>query len=481
MKGFLTHLVSYPHPILRFKDVLPHHCEDYIEKIMSSDASNSWKYDHIHVLQKLFQYRGVMKDGLVIDPLKGELAANIVSRNAGSSFESKTQIIPEEILGPLVRESLQYVDQLADYLLDASDKMQQVRMGKTRGHIEYSRTRCLHQHSSSVYPLAGTRLEHGLRSLRKLSKELECLQTACFVLIAFATGMRLSELLSLREGCCEVETQSGRPDLVWIHSRVFKMQGLPDGRKAKWLGGPLCAKAVQVLEQLGRSVRAVEVKGGGDDVARRFVAQLKDVFAEVGLDRRDAVLFQVVVDVQLLADHRLALGDGSCADPLADGEHGGAGLVGGARPVDLAAGALDVRRERFEIEVEIGERVVLDLLTDLAQPLELRQGGDSGGAAGGELRACASQRLLQAGVRHGVRGVALEVRTGREHRHPPGPFQCNHPPRRRQGAEGRAPAFVLDWHFSSCASGVMVAAIYPRQSRVAARAWRRAEAVRFVS
>ncbi len=255
MKGFLTHLVSYPHPILRFKDVLPHHCEDYIEKIMSSDASNSWKYDHIHVLQKLFQYRGVMKDGLVIDPLKGELAANIVSRNAGSSFESKTQIIPEEILGRLVRESLQYVDQLADYLLDASDKMQQVRMGKTRGHIEYSRTRCLHQHSSSVYPLAGTRLEHGLRSLRKLSKELECLQTACFVLIAFATGMRLSELLSLREGCCEVETQSGRPDLVWIHSRVFKMQGLPDGRKAKWLGGPLCAKAVQVLERLGRSVR----------------------------------------------------------------------------------------------------------------------------------------------------------------------------------------------------------------------------------
>ena len=135
-----------------------------------------------------------------------------------------------------MRESLQYVDQLADYLLDASDKMQQVRMGKTRGHLEYSRTRCLHQHSSSVYPLAGTRLEHGLRSLRKLSKELECLQTACFVLIAFATGMRLSELLSLREGCCEVETQSGRPALVWIHSRVFKMQGRARRSQGKVVG-----------------------------------------------------------------------------------------------------------------------------------------------------------------------------------------------------------------------------------------------------
>jgi len=255
LRQFITHLVGYPHPILRFKDVLSHHCDDYIEKILSSDASNSWKYDHIHILQKLFQYRGVMTAGLVIDPLKGELAANLASRNAGSNFESKTEIIPEGILGPLVRASLQYVDQFAGYLLDASDKMQQVRMGKTSGRIEDSCTRCLRQHSASAYQLAGTRLEKGLRSLRQLSREVSCLQTACFVLIAFATGMRLSELLSLREGCCKTETRRGQPALVWVHSRVFKMQGVPDGRKAKWLGGPLCAKAVRVLERLGRGVR----------------------------------------------------------------------------------------------------------------------------------------------------------------------------------------------------------------------------------
>jgi integrase len=255
MKLLLVHLASYPHPILRFKDVLPHHCEDYIEKILSSDATSAWKYAHIHILQKLFQYRHVMKDGLVIDPLKGELAANIASRNAGSSFESKTQIIPEEVLGPLVRGALQYVGQFAGYLLDACDKLQKIRNGKRPGHVAYHRTRCLQQHSASAYQLAGTRLEHGLHSLRQLSKELEYLQTACFVLIAFATGMRLSELLSLRAGCCKTETKPGQPDLVWLRSRVFKMQGVPDGRKATWLGGPLCAKAVHVLQQLGRSVR----------------------------------------------------------------------------------------------------------------------------------------------------------------------------------------------------------------------------------
>ena len=30
LKPFIAYLASYSHPVLRFKDVLPHHCEDYI-------------------------------------------------------------------------------------------------------------------------------------------------------------------------------------------------------------------------------------------------------------------------------------------------------------------------------------------------------------------------------------------------------------------------------------------------------------------
>ena len=254
LKPFVAYLASCPNPVLRFKDVLPHHCEDYIQKLLSSNATRSWKYKHVQILQKLFQYRGVTKDGLVIDPLQGESAAKIAGKEP-RSFGSKTEIIPEEILGPLVRASLQYVEHFADYLLDASDEVEAIRSRMGPDHFLYFGTRCLRRHAPAAYPLAGTRLEKGVRSLRRLSTELSHLQTACFVLIAFATGMRLSELLSLREGCCQTEIVPGQPDLVWLHSRVFKMQGVPDGRKAKWLGGPVCAKAVHVLERLGRRVR----------------------------------------------------------------------------------------------------------------------------------------------------------------------------------------------------------------------------------
>jgi integrase len=254
LKPFITHVASYSYPVLRFKDVLPHHCEDYIQNLLSSDASRARKYKQVQVLQKVFQYRGVMKDGLLIDPLKGESAAKLAGKDP-RSFGSKTEIIPEEILGPLVRASLQYVEQFAGYLLDVSDKVEAIRSRMRPDQFLYFGTRCLRRHAPAAYPLAGTRIEKGVRSLRQLNTELSHLETACFVLIAFATGMRLSELLSLREGCCQTETAPGQPDLVWLHSRVFKMQGVPDGRKAKWLGGPVCAKAVQVLERLGRKVR----------------------------------------------------------------------------------------------------------------------------------------------------------------------------------------------------------------------------------
>jgi len=75
-------------PILRFKDVLPHHCEDYIEEVLNCGLSASYKYHRIDILQKLFVYRRVMKDGLVIEPLEGESAHRMAGYTRASELES---------------------------------------------------------------------------------------------------------------------------------------------------------------------------------------------------------------------------------------------------------------------------------------------------------------------------------------------------------------------------------------------------------
>ena len=69
----------------------------------------------------------------------------------------------------------------------------------------------------------------------------------------------------------------------------------------------------------------------------------------------------------------------------------------------------------FQVEIEIGQGVVLDVAADLAQALEFRQRGDGGGAARGEGGAGEGERLLQAGVGQRARGVFLEGGAGGEH------------------------------------------------------------------
>jgi len=251
-KRFVIHVLTYPAPILRFKDILPHHCEDYVKNLLGSSLSMGYKYHCLSALEKLALYSRAMEDGLVIEPLNGDSPGRVVGWEITALLETQTEIIPDDTLGPLVRASLEYVDRFASYLLDASDGIEEIRKRQCRD--DYSSARYLRDHAASAYGLDGTKLEGGL-SGRDLNRELVYLQTACFVLIAFATGMRISEILSLREGCCETQSEPGQPDLVWLRSRVFKMQGVPEGRKAKWLGGPICTKAVQVLERLTRPTR----------------------------------------------------------------------------------------------------------------------------------------------------------------------------------------------------------------------------------
>ena len=57
----------------------------------------------------------------------------------------------------------------------------------------------------------------------------------------------------------------------------------------------------------------VHMHGGRDDVARHLAAKLDDVFAEIRLHRHDAVRGKMIVQPDLLGDHRLALGHGAGA------------------------------------------------------------------------------------------------------------------------------------------------------------------------
>ncbi len=116
-------------------------------------------------------------------------------------------------------------------------------------------------------------------------------------------------------------------------------------------------------------------------------------------------------------------------------------LGGVGRPVHVAARRRHLRLEALEIEVEMGQRVVLDVARPVAQRVELGQLLARRGALGDEARRHVAERPLQVPVRQGVRDVRLEARGGDlDHltpplRRSPARRSCRRAPRRR-GAPG---------------------------------------------
>jgi hypothetical protein len=102
------------------------------------------------------------------------------------------------------------------------------------------------------------------------------LSTACFVVIAYLTGMRASEVLALEVGCCSDPEPEGSGEQSGarrhlIRARQFKTARDEDGnhvstgvmREAPWIAVPQVVTAIRVLERLGRPTGLLFPTGRG--------------------------------------------------------------------------------------------------------------------------------------------------------------------------------------------------------------------------
>ncbi|UOQ60657.1 hypothetical protein MUN76_01335 [Leucobacter rhizosphaerae] len=76
------------------------------------------------------------------------------------------------------------------------------------------------------------------------------LQIACYIVIAFLSGMRDSELKHLKAGCCTISRDAnGRTYRCTVKSTAFKGEIDDHGTTATWVIGEPAARAIRVLEQ----------------------------------------------------------------------------------------------------------------------------------------------------------------------------------------------------------------------------------------
>jgi hypothetical protein len=86
---------------------------------------------------------------------------------------------------------------------------------------------------------------------------VERIYDACFIVIAYLIGARVSEIIALEAGCIEHHPSSsaGAETFSYLRGRIYKTAAGESGDLHRWVAPPPVVRAVEVLERLSEPLR----------------------------------------------------------------------------------------------------------------------------------------------------------------------------------------------------------------------------------
>jgi integrase len=96
-----------------------------------------------------------------------------------------------------------------------------------------------------------------IRSVNEFALQIDMLYAACFVVISYLVGPRVSEILHLQAGCIQRRGNDTADDAITvIVGAIFKRQPEYHGRPHEWVAPPPAVQAISILEALSAGHRA---------------------------------------------------------------------------------------------------------------------------------------------------------------------------------------------------------------------------------
>jgi integrase len=226
-------------------------------------------YRILAVVQRLWHFRERMTDSLIFNPFAGKSPFAVLGLKHKQSYENTTPIIPDDVMEALAIAALDYVRiYSADILYTRSvaddyTRRFEEQYGRQIRATDKDYYRHLNQIKAilstvpiSMKPGANEPWRPYFSSPQEVRKEEHLLFIACYIVVAWLTGMRDSEITSMREGCLYVERSSdGVVERYRIRATLFKNMPDKKGREESWVAIEPVAQAIEVLERLTKPLR----------------------------------------------------------------------------------------------------------------------------------------------------------------------------------------------------------------------------------
>jgi hypothetical protein len=203
--------------------------------------------DKVAVLKHLAaQGAFLSEDRLTVTPWPGRGAKLIVG--LGYARENTTRRIPEEIIAPLLKAAVFYIDTASRDILAARSEVARWEHRHSGG--QHGRREAVAEVSvpKTIWPDSGRPWRPGLNR-GTTAVEITRLRTACWIVIAYLSGMRDTEVRELSRDCAFTEPGDDGRTRYKLRGRVFKGRSL-SGEEAEWVVLEIVHRAVTILTEL---------------------------------------------------------------------------------------------------------------------------------------------------------------------------------------------------------------------------------------
>tara|TARA_R110001583_G_C5661865_1_gene409731 strand:+ start:3235 stop:5136 length:1902 start_codon:yes stop_codon:yes gene_type:complete len=272
LKAFLRWVADHGYD--RLSDIPETVLQKYVIEVNRSGLHPVTRTNKLDALGRLWRYRDEMTDSISVDVLRGRSGFKVSGATRDEIKQNKYKFIPDEVARDLIRKAVALIRNEGASIVKLNAEREaatlKVRMqGKSNSTVERARAKVL---ADSEY------------SVKELSQKVRLLLSSCYTVLAFFTGLRISEMLSFKQGRIERNEKAGEN---WIYGRHYKIKK----EAKKWMAPDICFEAHELAKQLTTPQResldweislreqALKAPDSGIDVKteRKRIAELKEL------------------------------------------------------------------------------------------------------------------------------------------------------------------------------------------------------------